>query len=304
VAISGFVAVAVAGISSWIAGGIAAPLRRLANEVTAISSSTLDHPLSAPTGQLAEIEAVYLAFSDMLQRLAAEAELNRSNAELEQFAYAASHDLRQPLRMVAGYLRMIERHLGDALDVQGREYFKFATDGAKRMDALILALLDYSRVGRGDVHFEPIELATVIRDALVNLEVAIRDASATVVVADLLPTVMADRIELVRVFQNLIGNALKYRHADSPARIQVTSEDFGREWVIRVVDNGIGIASEHHERVFAIFQRLVTHEQYEGTGIGLSLCRKIVEHHGGRIWVESEEGKGSTFFVALPKAPS
>lgn len=231
--------------------------------------------------------------------------LAAANVELEQFAYVASHDLRQPLRMVSSYLGLIEKRLEPQLTEDTRQFLSFAVDGAKRMDRLILALLEYSRTGKAGVA-APVALATAVNDAMVNLTVAIQDADATIHVAEALPTVTGDPIELSRLFQNLIGNAIKYRAPQRPARIVIGWRRQDGEVVVSVADNGIGIAAEDFERAFGIFQRLVSPEQYEGTGIGLAICKKIVEHHGGRIWIESVVGEGTTFFVALPAgaAPS
>lgn len=227
-------------------------------------------------------------------------DLERSNAELEQFAYVVSHDLRQPLRMVASYLTLLERRLGGSLDEECRTFMAFAVDGAKRMDALIMGILEYARVGRRQVPFEEVPLADVIRDVTTDLSSAISAADGTLGVAPDLPSVRGNRIELTRLFENLLGNALKYRAADRPSEIEVGWRREGAECAIWVRDNGIGIAPADHDRAFGIFQRLVPDRAYEGTGIGLAVCRKIVEHHGGRIWIESDIGLGSRFFVALP----
>ncbi|HYH19540.1 MAG TPA: PAS domain S-box protein [Azospirillum sp.] len=229
-------------------------------------------------------------------------QLQRSNEELEQFAYVASHDLRQPLRAVTNYLALIERALGDSLDEEIQEFIGFATGGATRMDALIRDLLEYSRIGRKERPFEPVPLAEAVADSLLDLDVAIGESNARVTVADGLPTVRGDRIELTRLFQNLIGNAVKYRAPDRDPEVTVDWRDAGDAWVIRVRDNGIGIEAKDFDRAFGVFQRLVTRERYEGTGIGLAVCRKIVDHHGGRIWIESAVGAGSTFLLTLPKA--
>jgi PAS domain S-box-containing protein len=227
--------------------------------------------------------------------------LARQNAELEQFAYVASHDLRQPLRMVSSYLTLVERKLGQAMEPSIREYMDFAIDGAKRMDRLILDLLEYSRVGRHGEGTEPVALDQVVADCLMNLKLAIEEGHCTVEVQDGLPTVEGNAIELVRLFQNLIGNAIKYRAPDRDPLIRVAAHAVGPDWVISVKDKGIGIDPKDHDRAFAVFQRLVGRDQYEGTGIGLAICRKIVEHHGGRIWIESTPGEGSTFLFTIPR---
>jgi PAS domain S-box-containing protein len=243
---------------------------------------------------------VVWTLEDISERKAMELDLTRSNAELEQFAYVASHDLRQPLRMVSSYLTLIHRRMGDDLSDDLKTFIGFAVDGAKRMDTLIRALLEYSRVGRIS---EPVavDLDTAIDDAVQDLSIAIWDAQADLVVHPGFPTVRADRMEMVRLFQNLIGNAIKYRVPDRRPRVEVSWADDGSEWLLSVKDNGIGIAPENQERAFKVFQRLVDGSQYEGTGIGLAVCKKIVERSGGRIWIESEPGGGSTFRFTLPK---
>jgi signal transduction histidine kinase len=230
--------------------------------------------------------------------VAQRAELERSNSELEQFAYIASHDLQEPLRMVASYVQLLERDYKGKLGEEADEFIGFAVDGAKRMQALIQDLLTYSRVGRGEVPTEPIELDAAFDRALNNLHAAIEESGASVA-AEPLPTVVADESQMTQLLQNLIGNALKF-HGDRPVEVRIGAERHNGEWTFGVRDNGIGIDPRHAERVFAIFQRLHTREEYPGTGIGLALCRKIVERHGGRIWVESAPGAGTTFRFTLP----
>ena len=230
------------------------------------------------------------------------AELARSNAELEQFATVASHDLRQPLRQVSSFLGMLERHLGGGLDDQAREFLGFAVDGAKRMDRLIVDLLQYSRIGRDTMPTDSVRLAEAIGDAVRSLGLEIEESGATVTIATDLPVVTGDRGELARLFQNLIGNAIKYRVPNRPPVVDIGVDVAGAEVVTTVRDNGIGIPAEHHQRIFSIFQRLHTQQEYEGTGIGLAVCRKIVDRHGGRIWVESLPGQGAAFHVALALA--
>ncbi|TAN61513.1 MAG: PAS domain S-box protein, partial [Magnetospirillum sp.] len=229
-------------------------------------------------------------------------ELRRSNEELEQFAYVASHDLRQPLRMISGYIGMLQKTLGPGLDDDSRSFFGFAIDGAKRLDRMIIDLLEYSRIGRQSTPQDQIDLDEVLRDSLRHLEVAIDEVGAKVTVTENMPVIAGDRSELVRLFQNLVGNAIKYCAPDRKPKVEISWRHHGAEWIVAVRDNGIGIARDDLQRVFGIFQRLVSRELYEGTGIGLAVCRKIAEHHGGRIWVESEPGEGSTFLVAFPKA--
>ena len=234
---------------------------------------------------------------DLLEQQATE--LARSNEELEQFAYVASHDLRQPLRMITSYMSKTENRLAPLLDDDTKEFIQFAVGGAKRMDRLIVDLLAYSRTGQG-ARLEPVALADIVSDALVNLTVAIEEADAEVIVAEGLPTINGDRMELTRLFQNLIGNAVKYRAPGRQPRIEVGSYKQAGEWLIVVKDNGIGIAPEDRHRAFAIFKRLVAQDAYEGTGIGLAVCKKIVEQHGGRIWIDSPQGDGTTFTFSLP----
>ncbi|TAN61909.1 MAG: hypothetical protein EPN20_11630, partial [Magnetospirillum sp.] len=244
---------------------------------------------------------VVWAAEDVSKRKALELDIKRSNDELERFAYVASHDLRQPLRMVSSYLMLLDRRLKERLDEEERQFIGFAVDGARRMDRMIIDLLEYSRVGRHGMAREVVSLAGVLSQAVDNLGAAIAESAAEVTVAPGLPQILGHESELVRLFQNLIGNAIKFRAPDRPPRVTVEFADMAREWVVAVADNGIGIAPEDHARLFAIFQRLVSHEQYEGNGIGLAVCRKICENNGGRIWVESRIGTGSTFLVALPK---
>jgi light-regulated signal transduction histidine kinase (bacteriophytochrome) len=232
-------------------------------------------------------------------------ELGRSNAELEQFAYVASHDLQEPLRMVSSYVQLFEKRYRGQVDEQADKYIHYAVEGARRMQLLIGGLLEYSRMGRGDVEPTEISAETPLEQALSNLRSAIEEASAEVT-HDPMPPVIADPSQLSQVFQNLIGNAIKFRRRDVPARIHVAVDTGVSPYVFSVRDNGIGIAPEYAERVFVIFQRLHTRAEYPGTGIGLSICKKVLERHGGRIWVESTLGEGATFHFTLPapKRPS
>lgn len=253
----------------------------------------------------AEAEAIAeKALRDLYERALeldhARGALERSNQELEQFAYVASHDLQEPLRMVASYCQLLERRYSASLDDEAREFIGYAVDGATRMQALINDLLTYSRVGRQDAPLEPLDCNRVLEDVLVNLSQAVEEADAVVEVASL-PRVQGDRSQLSRLFQNLIGNAIKFRGGRRP-EIGVAAEPDGDVIRFSVRDNGIGIDPRHADRVFAIFQRLHSRAEYPGTGIGLAVCRRIVERHAGRIWLESEPGVGTTFLFTLPAA--
>jgi light-regulated signal transduction histidine kinase (bacteriophytochrome) len=231
-----------------------------------------------------------------LQRRAAE--LVEANTQLEQFAYVASHDLQEPLRMVTSYLQLIEKRYKDKLDADGEEFIGFAVDGAMRMKRMIDGLLAYSRVSTRSQPLEPINCEDLLAQTLSNLQVAIQERDA-LITHDPLPTVMADGTQMMAVFQNLVGNAIKF-HAGRQPHIHISAERRKDEWLFSVCDNGIGIAPEHSERIFAIFSRLHTQATYPGTGIGLAICKKVVERHGGRIWVESRPGEGSTFLFSIP----
>ncbi len=225
-------------------------------------------------------------------------ELARSNKDLEQFAYVASHDLQEPLRMVTSYVQLLAKRYKGKLDSDADDFIHFAEDGAVRMWKLINDLLTYSRVGTHGKELEPADCETALHQTLDNLKLAVEENEA-LVTHDALPTLMADNLQLIQLFQNLIGNAIKFR-GDEPPRVHVAASRNGNGWIFSVRDNGIGIAPEYAKRIFIIFQRLHSREKYAGTGIGLSICQKIVERHGGHIWVESELGKGATFYFTLP----
>ncbi|OGS36048.1 MAG: hypothetical protein A2293_05940 [Elusimicrobia bacterium RIFOXYB2_FULL_49_7] len=249
-----------------------------------------------------ELERVEKAENNLMKEIAEknriEIKLKQSNTELEQFAYVASHDLREPLRMVASYLQLLEKRYKDKLDSDANEFIAFAVDGATRMQNLITDLLTYSRIGAGHMPFTAIQCETVLNKAMKNLEIAIQDKQAKII-SDSLPTIMANEGQLIQLFQNLIGNALKFCKDKTP-EIHILVKRDETNYIFGIQDNGIGIASAHQERVFQIFQRLHTREEYEGTGIGLAVCKKIVEKHGGRIWIDSTVGRGTTFWFTLP----
>jgi len=227
-------------------------------------------------------------------------ELQRSNAELEQFAYVASHDLQEPLRMVSSYTQLLGRRYADKLkDADAQEFMHYIVDGAARMKQLIEDLLAYSRVGTKGKEFKPVSIETPLKKAIGNLRAAIEESSAAVT-WDPLPTVDVDEMQLAQLFQNLMGNALKFRGQGVP-RIHVSAEEKAGEWHLTIADNGIGIEPQYFERIFMLFQRLHTMGEYPGTGIGLAICKKVVERHGGRIWVTSTLGEGSQFHITLPK---
>jgi PAS domain S-box-containing protein len=227
-------------------------------------------------------------------------ELARSNAELEQFAYVASHDLQEPLRMVASYTQLLARRYKGKLDSNADEFIGFAVDGAVRMQLLVQDLLSYSRVTTKGQSFQLIDAKAACENALENLRTSIKDSNAIVNVGPL-PPVLADARQFMQLFQNLIGNAVKYCDERTP-EIHVAAKPDGDQWLFSVQDNGIGIAPQYSERIFQMFQRLHTTKKYSGTGIGLAICRKIVERHGGKIWVEAQPGKGSTFVFTIPRA--
>jgi len=251
----------------------------------------------APNGRALRMIGTH---ADITARKTLELSLTRSNREMEQFAYVASHDLREPLRMVSSYVELLSRRYSNRLDAEGLEFIAFAREGAKRMDRLILDLLEYSRIGRTAKHPpHAVDLTEAAEQAIAILGPAIEETKASVVI-NTLPTVTGLRDDLVRLFQNLIGNAVKYHHPERPPKITLDGERQDSGWLIRVKDNGIGIHPDYLERIFGIFQRLHARDEYEGTGIGLANCKKIVEHHGGRIWAESTPGQGSCFCVFLP----
>jgi light-regulated signal transduction histidine kinase (bacteriophytochrome) len=276
---------------------ISVPLSRLTATADRIAAGELVEP--AASRRRDEIGSLSLAVTKMVRTLNQQAgELKRSNGDLEQFAYIASHDLQEPLRMVSGFTGLLQRRYAGKLDADADEFIGFAIGGVNRMQALINDLLSYSRVGREEVAAKPVDMQLVVDEALANLQSAIEDRSALVSRGPL-PTVLANHGMLVRVFQNLIANALKFCKADRPI-VRIAAEQHGSEWVFSVADNGIGIDPQYRDRIFLIFQRLHQQGEYPGTGIGLAVVKRIVERNGGRIWLESEPGKGTTFFFTLP----
>ena len=238
---------------------------------------------------------------ELVQALAGRgAELARSNRDLEQFAYVASHDLQEPIRMVASFSQLLQERYAPQLDDQGKEFLGYVHQGALRMRELVDALLAYARVDTRGEPFRAVSLEKVLGDALLNLHEAVR-ASGAVVSFGRLPTVEGDATQLVQLLQNLVGNAIKFHGPDRPT-VRVEAERLGPEWTVSVRDNGIGIPPAYHDRIFGIFQRLHTREEYEGSGIGLAVCKRVVERHGGRIWVEStgRPGDGTTVHFTLP----
>jgi PAS domain S-box-containing protein len=238
--------------------------------------------------------------SDISERKGAEEALARANTELQQFAYVASHDLQEPLRAVAGFCQLLAEKYHEQIDAKGQEWLGYVVGGAKHMQELVQGLLRLSRVETEGKAFVTTPAADIVAQALHNLDTLIQESGAEIICGDL-PSIHGDPWQLVTVFQNLIGNAIKFRSKEPP-HIRVSAEPHGMEWKFQVRDNGIGIDPKHFGRLFVIFQRLHRRDVYPGTGIGLVLCRRIVERHGGRIWLQSESGKGSTFFFALPAA--
>jgi signal transduction histidine kinase len=293
---------------------ITRPLAVLGREAEQVSAGDFDKSVAIRHGprevvQLgSEIDAMRRRIVNELtvverirEQLEAQAlDLTRSNAELEQFAYVASHDLQEPLRKVASFCQALQRRYGGQLDERADQYIEFAVDGAKRMQTLINDLLAFSRVGRSGAEHELVDLELVLGQVRESLSSALEESGATVV-ADELPKVRGDRTLLVSLFQNLIGNAVKFRGEQAPVvRLTVTRK--GQEWQFSCADNGIGVEQEYADRIFVIFQRLHTKEAYPGTGIGLAMCRKIVEYHGGRMWLDSEHTPGAEFRFTLPIA--
>ncbi len=240
---------------------------------------------------------IVLRKADELALLASD--LQRSNAELKRFAYVASHDLQEPLNHVSNYVQLLEMRYGDRLDEDAKDFIGFAVEGVSLMQTLIDDVLAYSKVDSQVSQFELTEVKVSLEQALTNLQKRIRESKARIIIQDSLPTIMADKTQLMQLFQNLIGNAIKFRSAATP-EIEIKAERKEDEWLFSVKDNAIGIDPQFSDRIFVIFQRLHTRDEYPGTGMGLAICKKIIECHRGRIWVESELGKGSTFYFTIP----
>lgn len=230
-------------------------------------------------------------------------ELRRSNAELEQFVWVASHDLQEPLRTIASYLQLLEKRYTGQLDQDARDFIRFAVDGAVRMKGLLQAFLRVAQAGTQATDFKPVPGADLFQSALQNLRGAIADAGAIVTADETLPTIVADAPLIGQVLQNLIGNAIKFHTPGTEPRVHFSAERKGSEWIFSVRDNGIGIDPKHSSRIFDVFERVRNAQEVPGSGVGLSITRKIVERHGGRIWCESEPSKGSTFRFSLPAEP-
>jgi chemotaxis family two-component system sensor kinase Cph1 len=239
---------------------------------------------------------IVLRQADELAQLAQD--LERSNAELKKFAYVASHDLQEPLNQVANYVQLLEMRYQSELDADAKEFINYAVEGVSLMQTLIDDVLAYSKVDTQAIAFQVTEVETALERALNNLRQRMT-ATGAVITHDPLPSVMADGTQLMQLFQNLIGNAIKFR-SDQPPRIHIGAERLEEEWLFSVQDNGIGIDPQFSDRIFVIFQRLHTRDEYPGTGMGLAICKKIIECHRGRIWVESQLGQGATFYFTIP----
>lgn len=294
-------------ITAWVAGSLFAlnKINRLVNVTKELSTGNLSirTGIRSGRGDLGQLARAFDSMAEALQERDRELEaqteeLERSNEELEQFAYIASHDLQEPLRMISSYTQLLAKRYKDQLDGDANEFINYAVDGANRMQVLINDLLSYSRVGTKGEEFSHVDLNSVLEAVKANLKGVIEEAGAVIKYSKL-PTVMADNSQMIQLFQNLIGNAVKFRREGVTPEIEITSKKEGNLFRFVVKDNGIGIDKKYLDRIFVIFQRLHTKEEFPGTGIGLAICKKIVERHGGEISVESAEGKGSDFTFTL-----
>ncbi|MFI7636536.1 ATP-binding protein [Nonomuraea sp. NPDC049400] len=297
----------VAALAFIIRYAVLKPVDQLTQQVRKVAAGDFDHTLHVDRpAELAELSSHVDSMRDRIVsawRVATDQaeELRRSNGELEQFAYVASHDLQEPLRKVASFTQMLEQRYGTQLDERAKQYIHYAVDGAKRMQLLINDLLDFSRVGRVPGEKTAIDSGAALDRALENLSATIEDTQATVT-RDELPEVRANRLQLTQLFQNLVENAVKFR-SEAPPRIHIGASRSGDMWEFSCSDNGIGVEPKYADRIFLIFQRLHPRDVYPGTGIGLALCRKIVEYHGGQLWLDGgAESQGATFRWTLPAA--
>ena len=325
IAIMGAFATAIAGLLGWLmTGTITGPVARLVMATRELSQGNLD--VSIETTGNDEIAGLANSFSQMAVRLKttlvsrdelsreiiqrekieknlqkALKEVKRSNEDLNQFAYVASHDLQEPLRMVSSYTQLLEKRYNDLLDEKGKKFIFYAVDGANRMQLLIQDLLAFSRVKTQAAEFEAVDTNKIVMETLANLTTAIEESQADITL-DTLPVVISDKTQLTQVFQNLIGNAIKFK-VDLPPQIHISAIPRETEWLFSVQDNGIGIAPEYKDKIFVIFQRLHTRREYPGTGIGLALCKRIINRHGGKIWFESSLVLEPHFSLPCPSIP-
>jgi light-regulated signal transduction histidine kinase (bacteriophytochrome) len=311
-----------------LGGRLIAQLRRLQEHAQALSRGQWEHA-TEPSGvrELAELSAAFNQMGEAIRQRTAQLEsanrqlegeiaerqaaqealqraaeqLTSSNKELEQFAYIASHDLQEPLRVVTGYVQLIERKYKGRLDAEAEQFMEYIRDGVSRMQQLITDLLSYSRLGTRSKPFGPVKAETVLERAVTNLQPLI-DQNSAVVAHQALPEVRGDETQLLQLFQNLIANAVKF-HGHRRPQVDISARPENGQWVFAVHDNGIGIERQYWEQIFAIFQRLHTRQKYPGTGIGLAVCKRIVERHGGRIWLDSQPDQGTTFYFTLPSGP-
>ncbi|MFZ5971346.1 MAG: sensor histidine kinase [Bacteroidota bacterium] len=252
--------------------------------------------LSKQVIKLFELRKKNLKLTEMQQQL------EKRNNDLQQLNYIASHDLREPLRMISGFMDLLNRDYGPQLDDQARQYIQFATDGANRMNSLIINLLNYSAIGQGQRALEVLELPQLLADVRMNLHRQMEERQATFSWSSDLPSIHGNRTEITSLFQNLVSNAIKFGRTSEPPVVTIRHQETADHWQFSVADNGIGVAPSDHQKIFAIFKR-VHKDRYPGTGIGLAICEKIVSQHGGNIWIESEFGKGSVFHFTIRKHP-